>query len=82
MRRMMRSLMPGELGYHGDAVEFTIAVVQLHDGSIVGCDVMTAPEPVPSDFNSVVYHSNVDPLRDDEVPWQDSTAIAESSPER
>ena len=82
MRRVRRSLLPGELGCHGDVLEFTIAVVQLHDGSIVGCDVMTAPEPAPSDFDSVVYHSNVDPLRDDEVLWQDPTAIAESSPER
>jgi hypothetical protein len=81
MRRVRRSL-PGELGCHGDVLEFTIAVTQLRDGNAVGCDVMTAPEPEPSDFDSVMYHINVEPLREDEVLWQDPTATAEPSQER
>lgn len=69
---------PGSLGCQGTVLEFVVASCDrtLH------CDVMTAPEPAPSDFDHVVYHSDVDPLREDEMLWQDPTAMLGHFPAR
>ena len=78
MSILKRCWPPGTLGLHGDVLEIVITV----DDSVRRCAVITAPEPQPIEFNHVQYHSDVTPLRKDEIVWQVPTATAERSQER